>query len=172
MSFWIDFGNHFGGQNRLKILENWVLRAKMVLGGLQARARPDYRVPEGRFWAPPGIPKSTQNWTLDRKLKSRIDGFIDSCRECRWCYRFHQFLIDFWAKKWCFFLRFLVCILAFCSTCRPSRNTVIYISKATFSFFKTSLFLEKIAPKYNKKTTSRKYTENNLPGTIFGRQNG
>ena len=123
-------------QNRVKINANWVLGAKMVSGRLQERSRLEFRPPLERFWAPLGIPKLTQNLTFDEKLRSRSGGFIDFCNACRCGYNFHRFLVDFWAKKRCCFVCFCLGPLTFCATWRPSQNTAICISKATFSFFR------------------------------------
>ena len=93
----------------------------------------------GAGWGPKIDPKSTCGPTKcsGYRFLSDFYGVLRLAHVLDWIWG--RFLM----KIRCFFHRFFSQLVAFFSSWRPLRNTVIYISKATFSFFHFFIFSSK-----------------------------
>ena len=99
------------------------------------------------FWGPPNRPK-IDLW-IHKMARSRF--FIDFYGVLVLAQFFEPIWDRFFMKNRCFFQCDFPKFLLFFSTWRPSRNTVIYVSKPTFSFFVFLFFFRrKIAKKHEK----------------------
>ena len=121
-----------------------------------------------------GSPRGPQNWLKNRFLaKMWIPGqrfsrfLLGRVLQPTFSSIFHRFLVE----KIMFFSLFFPIFLVFFWTWRPSRNIVIYISKATFLLFYLFICLRKHAPKSRSKNASKKVSKNVVPGTPRGPQN-
>ena len=125
-----------------------------------------------RFLGPPGDPQICKKSGFSPQLGSHDSYFLDFC--CERCYNqlFHQNLIDFRPKNHCVFHWFFEGFLVFLWTWRPSRNSVIYVSKDTFSCFVFSSFFGKTGRTSEPKLAPKKVTKNDLPGTLLGPKHG
>ena len=74
-------------------------------------------------------------------------------------------------KNRCSFHRAVAELLLFFSTWRPSRYTVIYVSRATSSFSAFSDFSDENHSKSVSKNVPKKHAKKTPPGTNFGIQN-
>ena len=157
-----------GIPNRPKIDPKWEEMLQVTQSGYQmAPKTPLLRIPR-RFLAIFGYPLGAQKSPkIDFFPKKPSQGVL-----------FHRFLvrmsfssifrlicIRFWMKnrwkKTCFFHA----PLAFFPTWRPSRNTVFYDAKATFSFFEFLFFFRKIDESNDRKIHLPKTSKNDSRGT-------
>ena len=126
-------------KNRGKIEKNTMEGPKWPLGGSQSLQKVKDDHPLGCFWLPWGSPKSTKNRSLAPKGAPGSDFlsiFLAIIVFLIFKLGFSSILDEKSMKKTCFFQA----PLAFFPTWRPSRNTVFYDTKATFSFFEFLIF--------------------------------
>ena len=107
------------------------------------------------FWVPLGRPKSTKNVTFS-KNDAPVAVFLSIFAGKAAGTNFFLIFCRFLSKNSLFFSSFFSDVLTYFWTCRPSRNTVNYISKHTFSFFCFLYFLSKKCKKSKAKHAFKK----------------